>query len=156
MEVTLPGGRRLRYDDVGDPAGRPVVYLHGTPDSRLSRPSDEGLDGVRLLAVDRPGYGGTSLAEPEAFGDDLAWLLDAIGIEQQFDLVAWSGGALAALWVAGSPALASRLQGLTLVSALVPRDAYDDPAVRAAVLQRGRHADRRPDDPADNAPGLRR
>jgi pimeloyl-ACP methyl ester carboxylesterase len=135
QEVTLPGGRTLRYDDVGHPAGRPVVYLHGTPDSRLSRPSDEGL-GVRLLAVDRPGYGGTSLTEPEAFGDDLARLMDTAGIAEQIDLVAWSGGALTALWVAGSPALASRLRALTLVSAVVPRDAYDDPAVRDSAAGR--------------------
>ena len=38
--LTLPDGRTLAYDDVGDPAGTPVVYLHGTPDSRLARPPD--------------------------------------------------------------------------------------------------------------------
>ena len=61
--VPLAGGRTLTLDDVGDPAGVPVVYLHGTPDSRLARHPDDGLAsaaGVRLLAVDRPGYGGTS------------------------------------------------------------------------------------------------
>jgi pimeloyl-ACP methyl ester carboxylesterase len=53
----------VAVDDVGDPAGVVVVYLHGTPDSRLSRHPDDALAaraGVRLLALDRPGYGRTS------------------------------------------------------------------------------------------------
>jgi pimeloyl-ACP methyl ester carboxylesterase len=70
-----PGGRTVGYDDTGDPAGRPVLYLHGTPDSRLSRHPDDGLAaaaGVRLLAVDRPGYGATSpLPLPPAAGQRL-------------------------------------------------------------------------------------
>jgi pimeloyl-ACP methyl ester carboxylesterase len=53
----------MAVDEVGDPAGAPVLYLHGTPDSRLARHPDDGLAaaaGVRLLAIDRPGYGGSS------------------------------------------------------------------------------------------------
>jgi len=48
----------MRLDDVGDPGGTPVVYLHGGGDSRLSRPPDDSIAaglGVRLLAVDRCG-----------------------------------------------------------------------------------------------------
>ena len=42
---TVPVGehRALAVDDVGDPGGTPVLYLHGTPDSRLSRHPDDGL-----------------------------------------------------------------------------------------------------------------
>src|SRR5687767_7492450 len=49
--VALGGGRTLALDDVGDPAGAPVLYLHGTPDSRLARHPDDDLAaaaGVRL------------------------------------------------------------------------------------------------------------
>ena len=49
---------RPLIDDVGDPAGTPVVYLHGGGDSRLSRHPDDSIAaalGVRLLAVDRCG-----------------------------------------------------------------------------------------------------
>ena len=52
------GRRPLRFDDVGDPSGTPVVYLHGGGDSRLSRHPDDSIAaslGVRLLAVDRCG-----------------------------------------------------------------------------------------------------
>ena len=60
----LPDGRTLAYDDAGDHAGVPVVYLHGTPDSRLGRPDDRVATdaGVRLLAVDRPGFGDSDVA----------------------------------------------------------------------------------------------
>ena len=48
----------MTIDDVGDPAGTPVLYLHGGGDSRLSRHPDDSIAsalGVRLLAVDRCG-----------------------------------------------------------------------------------------------------
>ncbi len=68
-------------------AGAPVVYLHGTPDSRLGRPADEAAAGagVRLLAVDRPGFGDSDLdpgATLASLGDDLARLLDEVEVEQ--------------------------------------------------------------------------
>src|SRR5690242_8758083 len=55
--LMLPDGRRLGWDESGDPTGTPVVYLHGTPQTRQARPADEELAGIRLIAFDRPGYG---------------------------------------------------------------------------------------------------
>ena len=146
--VPLGGGRTLTLDDVGDPTGVPVLYLHGTPDSRRSRHPDDALAaaaGVRLLAVDRPGYGGTSPGPggtwspgwPAAWATDVAVALDAVGVDM-CAVLAWSGGALAALALAshGAPGdagpLAGRVAALGIVAGLVPRQAYDDPAVRAA------------------------
>jgi pimeloyl-ACP methyl ester carboxylesterase len=34
--------RVMALDDVGDPAGVPLLYLHGTPDSRQARPAGDG------------------------------------------------------------------------------------------------------------------
>jgi len=150
--VALDGGRTLALDDVGDPAGTPVVYLHGTPDSRLARHPDDGLAaaaGVRLLAVDRPGYGGSSPAAagtwapswPDAWVADVAAALDHLGVGR-CAVLAWSGAALAGLALAahGSSGgggtkegpLAGRVAALGIAAGLVPRQAYDDPDVRAA------------------------
>jgi len=132
VTVQLPDGRRLAVDDVGDPEGRPVVYVHGTPDSRLARHPDDTLAaglGIRLLAVDRPGFGWSS-ADPTAtvrsFGDDLAALAAGLGLDR-FSLLAWSAGAVWALGVAAvHPGLVA---DVTLVGGLVPVEAFADPEV---------------------------
>lgn len=149
--VPLAGGRTLTLDDVGDPAGVPVVYLHGTPDSRLARHPDDDLAaaaGVHLLALDRPGYGGTSPL-PGGAGDpgwadvvvaDVATGLDALGVDRAA-VLAWSGGALAGVVLAAAGAdaaspLAGRVAALGVVAGLVPRQAYDDAEVRTAGERR--------------------
>ncbi|HKE76154.1 MAG TPA: alpha/beta hydrolase [Acidimicrobiales bacterium] len=136
----MPPPPALAVDDVGDPDGAPVLYLHGTPDSRLSRHPDDGLAaaaGVRLLAVDRPGYGaspplpvGTDAAWPDAVAAAVAATLDDCGVAGPCGVLAWSGGALAG--VALGALLADRVAALGIVGGLAPRQAYDDPAVRAA------------------------
>jgi pimeloyl-ACP methyl ester carboxylesterase len=134
--LTLPEGRILAYDDVGDPAGTPVVYLHGTPDSRLARHPDDSVTaaaGVRLVALDRPGAGDSSVhpaARLSSLGHDLMCLLDALGIERTA-LLAWSAGGLFAL--AAAPVLGHRVTAIGLVGTLPPVEAYDDPEVVAAL-----------------------
>jgi pimeloyl-ACP methyl ester carboxylesterase len=132
----------MTVDDAGDPAGVPLLYLHGTPDSRLARPADDAVAaraGVRLLALDRPGYGGSDPlpadAAPETapLARQVASVLDELAIGRTA-LVAWSGGTLAALAVAAS--LPERVSALGIVAGLVPRQAYDDPDVREAGAQR--------------------
>lgn len=143
---TTPDDRVLGYDDVGDRSGHPVVYLHGTPDSRRARHPDDGLAteaGVRLLAVDRPGYGTSSppaegssaLQVHERFARDLAALLDELVVDR-VSLLAWSGGTLQSLALAAALALDHRVEDLTIVAGVVPREAYDDPAVAAAAPDR--------------------
>lgn len=134
--VELPDGRSLAYDDVGDPDGRPVVYLHGTPDSRLARHPDDQVTaaaGVRLLAVDRPGAGLSDL-DPRStltsLGADLRVLLDSLAIERA-PLLGWSAGGLFALGAAA--VLADRVPAVGLVGTLPPVEAYDDPVVVGAL-----------------------
>ena len=134
--VQLPDWRILALDDTGTPDGRPVLYVHGTPDSRIVRHPDDRLAaglGVRLLAVDRPGFGWSS-ADPGAtvgsFGRDVGVLAAELGIER-LSLLAWSAGAVWALGVAATqPALVA---DVTLVGGLVPVEAFADPAVHAAA-----------------------
>jgi pimeloyl-ACP methyl ester carboxylesterase len=125
--ITLPDGRILSFDDVGDPAGTPVLYVHGTPDSRRARHPDDGLAaraGVRLVAVDRPGFGGSSghrAGTLGSFGDDAVALADQLGVEV-WRLFAWSAGAPYALAVAARhPARVART---AIAAGLVPFEAY--------------------------------
>jgi pimeloyl-ACP methyl ester carboxylesterase len=62
LRVRLADGTEVGYAEAGDPGGRPVLHLHGTPGSRLevglpaARRAAEDL-GVRLIGLDRPGVG---------------------------------------------------------------------------------------------------
>ena len=95
------GGRVLRVRDVGDPDGAVVVYFHGTPGSRLDVCFGEQLAaerGVRLVAFDRPGYGGST---PAPFGlasiaADAHAVADGLGVAR-FATLGMSGGGPGAL-----------------------------------------------------------
>ncbi len=57
--VRLGDGRLLGYAEWGDPAGAPVLFFHGGGMSRLGAigESAAGRLGVRLIGLDRPGFG---------------------------------------------------------------------------------------------------
>jgi pimeloyl-ACP methyl ester carboxylesterase len=140
--VPLPDGRLLALDDVGDAEGLPVVYLHGTPDSRLARhPDDEvaAACGVRLLAVDRPGAGQSDLHPSgtlASLGADLGHLLDALGVERAV-LLGWSAGGLCALGAA--TVLGERVLAVGLVATVPPVEAYTDADLVRALGPSRRH-----------------
>lgn len=108
----------LTIDDVGDPSGRAVVYLHGGGDSRLSRHPDDTIArdlGVRLLAVDRCGPP-TRRRTLLAWAEDVAERLpvDAFGV------VGWSAGGPHALALAA--VAAARVRRVALVGSMPPPD----------------------------------
>src|SRR5207245_3071247 len=96
-DVRLPDGRRLAYDDAGDPAGRPLLFFHGLGASRRARHPDDGVAaglGVRLLTVDRPGIGGSDPLLRRRLLDwpgDVAALADELGLDR-FAVAGWSAG----------------------------------------------------------------
>jgi pimeloyl-ACP methyl ester carboxylesterase len=107
VRIDRPDGRSLAVHDAGDPAGPVVVLCHPAPGSRLLDP-DPGATaaaGVRLVSVDRPGYGGSTpipdgtVPTIPAFADDVAAALDALGTGPAA-LVGWSAGGRIALAVA--------------------------------------------------------
>lgn len=59
MEIKLKNNRTLAYAEYGSPSGTPIFFYHGIPGSRIFRPPDKITKkmGVRLITVDRPGYG---------------------------------------------------------------------------------------------------
>jgi pimeloyl-ACP methyl ester carboxylesterase len=125
LTLTLRDGRRLAYADYGDPQGRPVVFLHGWGDSRLTRHPDDQLTaaaGVRLLTVDRPGVGASDYQPRRTllrWPDDLRQLADQLGLDR-FALLGHSGGgpfALASAW-----ALPERLTAVGVACGFAPVD----------------------------------
>lgn len=58
--LALPDHRTLGYAEYGDPNGRPLLYFHGFPSSRLEAYALDSMAlqrNIRLLALDRPGFG---------------------------------------------------------------------------------------------------
>jgi pimeloyl-ACP methyl ester carboxylesterase len=95
--VRSADGRRLAVRDSGNPAGHPVVYLHGTPGSRVG-PFPRGRVlyelGVRLISFDRPGYGGSERKLGRRVADaaaDVKAIADGLGLDK-FAVVGRSGG----------------------------------------------------------------
>jgi pimeloyl-ACP methyl ester carboxylesterase len=130
QQVRLSDGRRLGYAEYGDPLGRPLLYFHGYPSSRLEAAYSEGAAlrrGVRIIAVDRPGYG-LSDYQPRRrlidWPDDVRQLADQLGVGR-FTVQGVSGGgpyALACGWKLGDRVAAVKVVGglgpLTVPTAL--------------------------------------
>ena len=135
--LDLPDGRTLAYEVGGDPAGTPVLYQHGTGDSRLARHPDDGLTaslGVRLVTADRPGVGGSSHRHETrtllGWVSDVEALADALGVDR-FVVAGHSGGGPHALAIAYQ--LGERVTRVGLASSLAP---FEEPGARRLVKDR--------------------
>ncbi len=96
--LRLPDGRTLAYADYGTPEGKPVFYFHGLGGSRLEAAMLDADDfvkaGVRLIAPDRPGMGGSDFQPGRSFTgwkSDVVALADRLGLEK-FGVFGVSGG----------------------------------------------------------------
>ena len=99
--VVLPNGERLAYLLMGDPAGAPVVLIHGYTDSARDwvplLPYLAG--GLRLILIDLRGHGRSD--KPECcytrwdFAYDVKLLLDTLGVARA-DIVGHSLGSIIA------------------------------------------------------------
>lgn len=121
----LPDGRDLAFAEYGDPDGYPVIGFHGTPGSRLQLGAvddDARAAGVRLVALDRPGYGHSTLVPARRLEDwprDVLAVADHLGLER-FAVLGVSGGGPHAL--ACAAALPGRLTAVAAVSSPCPPD----------------------------------
>jgi len=121
------GGARLAWSEAGDPGGPAVVYFHGTPKTEEPFAYTEVADevGVRVLMVDRPGYGSSPPRAGASFTDVARMVLDdlaGMGV-REFAVLGWSGGGPHALaCAADSP---SRVRSVGLFGSWAPMDPPD-------------------------------
>src|SRR5262245_30100952 len=123
--LTRADGRHVAWAEWGRANGPPALLLHRNPGSRLLDPDSAATAAseLRLLTVDRPGYGGTDpVADPTAAAasSDVASVVGELGLEE-VALSGWSGGGLFALQAAA--ALGDRLRSLRLLCTPAPDDA---------------------------------
>jgi pimeloyl-ACP methyl ester carboxylesterase len=125
--IQLPDGRKLAYAEYGLLEGKPVIYCHGNPGSRL----DPGMIDpeslveykVRLIAPDRPGMGLSDFQPGRKIGDwpaDVIALADALGLDR-FAVLGISGGGPYAEVCAWK--IPQRLTTVAVVSGAGPFDA---------------------------------
>lgn len=100
-ETTLSNGLRMPFVEVGDPAGRPVLFLHGYSDSLRSFDCllPHLPTGIRAIVPSQRGHGEAGRPDHgyamRDFADDVARLMDALGVARAV-LVGHSMGAIVA------------------------------------------------------------
>lgn len=139
-QLELQDGRRLGYAEYGDPQGKPLMYFHGFPSSRLEGGLIDAVARrrqVRVIALDRPGYGLSGFQPGRRmcdWPDDVVALARALGLER-FSVLGVSGGgpyALACAWK-----IPQRLTAVAISGGLGP---VHDPAVLRSMRWHARLA----------------
>jgi pimeloyl-ACP methyl ester carboxylesterase len=141
--VRLPDGRTLAYREYGDPQGRAAVSCHGGllcgRDAAVFAAA-AGQLGVRILAPDRPGIGGSTAApgrDTAGWAADVRALLDRLGIDRA-SVLGWSMGGQYALACAAR--LPERIDRAVVIAGALP---LDDPAVFSELNAMDRRFTRR-------------
>jgi pimeloyl-ACP methyl ester carboxylesterase len=146
--VRLPDGRRLACRQYGPADGKPVLYMPGTPSCatewRMWPAGAADQLNMRVVAVDRPGLGGSDPLPRCRIADwpaDVTALADALGLSR-FAILGYSGGVPYTLSCA--EALPDRVSKAALVGCVGPGNiAGMAPAVarsRQMCLHRPRRA----------------
>ena len=114
MDVQLPDGTRIAYEEHGDPGAPAMVLLHGLGEQAASWAPVVGrlAELHRVLALDLRGHGGSDW--PGAYGlehmrDDVVGVLDALGLGQVVLVGHSLGGAVAYLVAFAHPGRVARL-----------------------------------------------
>ncbi|BBN03374.1 hypothetical protein Mp_2g22980 [Marchantia polymorpha subsp. ruderalis] len=98
--VRLASGRRICYKEQGvrrEEAKRQLMVLHGLGSSRLASMPDTLLKayGVKIVAIDRPGYGRSDCDTEQTFKSsvqDIEEVADALSMGDKFWLLGYSCG----------------------------------------------------------------
>jgi len=139
--VGLADGRRIGFAEFGDPRGRALVWLHGTPGARRQIPHEARAyaltNGIRIVGVDRPGIGSSTphlYPEIRAFASDLESTADALGIDNMA-VIGLSGGGPYAL--AAGVQMPSRVRAVGVLGGVAPTQGPD--AISGGAVALGVH-----------------
>lgn len=128
VTVSVPEDRTVAYTTYGSPKGTPVLFFHGTPGSRRLAKLFEAAArsaGVRLLAIDRPGFGRSAPWSHRSVQDTARFVtpvLDDADVETT-GIIAFSGGAPYAYATAAT--IPDRINRLDVVSGATPPSVTD-------------------------------
>ncbi|MGW0631816.1 alpha/beta fold hydrolase [Streptomyces sp. NPDC002758] len=145
MELCRADGGVIAVEVVGEPDAPAVLFCHGLADSRLAVYGFAGAAhalGLRLIAPDRPGIGGTDarrLPRVVDWAAEATLVLDALDVGSVALLGVSGGGAFAAACASELP---DRIRSLLLIAPLGP-PAWPTRGMAAgqrASLQIARHA----------------
>ena len=141
-QLTRADGTVLRYCLYGPADGYPVVFNSGSPSSRWKWPmliESMRQSNLRLLAYDRPGYGGSTRRPGRTVADavhDVRALADAHGWNR-FAVFGGSGGGPHAR--ACAALLADRVTRCAVLSGVMPADPgtppKDEPELRSRLAE---------------------
>jgi len=122
--IAVGEDRRIGFAEFGDPQGRAVFWLHGTPGARRQIPMEARVfaeqRSIRLIGVDRPGIGSSTPFQYEnvlAFAVDMATIADTLGIDKMA-VVGLSGGGPYAL--ACAAAMPERIVAAGVLGGVAP------------------------------------
>ncbi len=108
-QLPLPDGRTVGYADYGSPEHTAVLWCHGGPGSRLepqALAANASKAGLRLIGIDRPGYGRSTPQPGRTIGSWTPQALavaDRLGIERFAVVGVSTGGAYALALAANAP-----------------------------------------------------
>jgi len=101
-QAQLKDGRRLGFAEYGDLSGKPIIIFHDLWSNRTLRHPDDNIlkqMGIRLIGIDRPGYGMSTRKPNRSFMDvvdDTMLLASGLNLKQ-FAVLGYSAGAPYAL-----------------------------------------------------------
>jgi len=107
--ITVAGGRTAGFVDYGPSTGAAVVWCHGGPGSRLEAAAlapAAAAAGMRIVGIDRPGYGRSSPHPGRSIAD---WVPDGLAVADALGIAAFTavgcstGGAYALALAACAP-----------------------------------------------------
>jgi pimeloyl-ACP methyl ester carboxylesterase len=127
-KVKMRDGRTLAYAEYGSPSGRPIIYCHGVPSSRVEADlivngATAAALGLRVIVPDRPGMGHSDYQSGRRivdWPDDALDLATALGLDT-FAVLGSSGGAPYA--AACGARMPNRVRVVGVLGGVAPADA---------------------------------